>query len=106
VRHHGIDARHTLDAVENRRSYQRSYAAFAGSTLTVDAVVADGEMLTSRFRLEGVHTGPFMGVPASGNPVRFGGLDMMHFVDGRVDERWTVTDTITLLHQIGGTITF
>jgi predicted ester cyclase len=106
LRHHGIDPRHPLDAVENRRSYQRSYAAFAGSTLTVDAIVADGDMLTSRFRLEGVHTGPFMGVPASGHPIRFGGMNMMRFDDGRVVERWTVADTISLLHQIGGTITF
>jgi predicted ester cyclase len=105
VVHHGLDSRGPLDAAQNRASYGATYAAFAGSQLSVEDVVADGDKLASRFRLEGIHTAPFAGIPATANRIVLDGLNLMRFVDGKVVERWTIADVAGLLHQLGARLT-
>ncbi len=99
--HHGLDPRGPLDAAGNRASYEATFAAFDGSQLTVEAIVADGDMLSSRFRLDGIHSGSFMGIPATGATIVMHGQNMMRFDGGRVVERWTIADVATVLHQLG-----
>ena len=101
--HHGLDPRGSLDSGGNRQNYEHTYAAFAGSTLTVEMVVADGDLLASRFRLVGVHVAEFMGIAMTGRRIDLRGQNMMRFVNGKVVERWTVADVSGLLHQLGAT---
>ena len=101
--HHGLDPRGPLDVAGNRQNYEYTYAAFAGSTLTVEMVVADADLLASRFRLIGVQVAEFMGIATTGRPIDLRGQNMMRFVNGKVVERWTVADVSGLLHQLGAT---
>ena len=43
----------------------------------------------------------FMGTPASGKKINVRGIDIIRFVDGKAAEHWGVTDTMTLMKQIG-----
>jgi steroid delta-isomerase-like uncharacterized protein len=100
VTHHGLGPE-PLDEGANRGFYEAFWAAFPGSQLTVDDVVAEGERLAGRFHVAGDHKGEFMGVPATGRPFVLHGHTIMAFRDGRVIERWTTADVLGLLTQLG-----
>ena len=52
-------------------------------------------------RLRGTHTGSFMGIPASGQPVVAGGMAIERLADGRLAESWMYLDAPQLLRQLG-----
>jgi steroid delta-isomerase-like uncharacterized protein len=100
IRHHGLGPE-PLDHAGNRAFYEAFWAAFPGSQLTIDDVVAEGDRLAARFHIEGEHKGDFMGVPATGRPFVLHGHTTMQFSGGRVLERWTTADRLGLLTQLG-----
>lgn len=70
--------------------------------LEIHQTLRDGEHVTARFTMSGVHTGTFMGVPASGRPYRMDGITILRFgASGGVVERWSCADFLTLLTQVG-----
>ena len=58
-------------------------------------------MVAQRILFTGTHTGTFRGLPATGNNVRFSGLEINRMVDGRVAEHWFQLDAVTLFEQLG-----
>ncbi len=42
-----------------------------------------------------------MGVPATGTEIAIGAIGILRIVDGRLVERWNVTDVLGLRQQIG-----
>ena len=49
----------------------------------------------------GVHTGEFMGIPATGKKVEVRHLHFFRVQDGKAIEHWGARDELTLLKQIG-----
>lgn len=65
-------------------------------------ILAEGtDSVTVEWRLEGVHSGPFMGVEATDNDVSFGGIDVFSIEDGRVKKIRTAFDVYRLLTDMG-----
>jgi predicted ester cyclase len=64
------------------------------SDLKVEVVeqVVDGERVTSRFVVTGENRG---------RRVRFSGITISRFQDGKIIEDWSVTDTLGMLRQLG-----
>jgi predicted ester cyclase len=86
--------------------YQMIWATMAvegkpNPTLTFHEVLTDGDLYTCRFTMAGVHQGPFMGVPATSKPYVLPGITIMRFGGGRVVERWSSADMLSVLVQIG-----
>lgn len=54
-----------------------------------------------RWTFEGTHSGPFFGIPASGNPVSINGIDVFVAEGGRLVEQWHVEELADLFAQIG-----
>ena len=44
-------------------------AAFPDFHVTVEDVMAEGDVVSGRLRLRGTHTGPFQGIPPTGAPI-------------------------------------
>jgi steroid delta-isomerase-like uncharacterized protein len=84
-----------------RRFYEAFWAAFPGSRLRVEDVLAEGDRLAVRFVVEGTHGGPFQGIPPTGQPVRLPGITILRFTGGRCVERWSQADFLGLLQQLG-----
>jgi predicted ester cyclase len=84
-----------------RRFYQAFWAAFPGSQLAFEDVIAAGEKVACRFVLQGVHGGAFQGIAATGMPVRLPGVTILEFHDGRCVQRWSDADLVGLLQQLG-----
>lgn len=83
-----------------RRFYEAFWAAFPGSRLIFEDVLADGERVAIRFRVEGTHGGEFHGVPATGRPIDLEGITILHFEDGKCIERWSQADLAGLVSDL------
>jgi len=75
--------------------------AFPDTTLTVDLMVAEGDMVAAFVSYRSTHTGPFVGHPPTGKEVRVTGMDIMRYRDGQVIELWSQFDDLGLLQQLG-----
>lgn len=63
-------------------------------------VVVDGDRVAVHWTLRGVHSGPFLGIPATGEPVQFDGVDLYALSDGRMAQHWNVVDLWAFYRQV------
>ncbi|MDQ0679775.1 steroid delta-isomerase-like uncharacterized protein [Arthrobacter pascens] len=68
---------------------------------TSEPALADGNLEAVHGILTGTHRGDFVGIAPTGRNVEFAGIDIIRVQDGKVAEHWGVTDTLTLMQQIG-----
>jgi steroid delta-isomerase-like uncharacterized protein len=68
---------------------------------TVELEMTDGNLEAARTILTGTHQGELMGVAATGNAVEFESIDIIRIEDGKVVEHWGLTDTMSLMQQLG-----
>jgi steroid delta-isomerase-like uncharacterized protein len=65
-------------------------------------MVSEGNQVAAHSIVRGTHTGePFLGVEPTGNEVVWTHTDFVRIVDGKIVERWTATDMLTLFQQAG-----
>lgn len=69
--------------------------------VAVDDLIADGEMAVKRWTATGVQSAELAGIPPTRKPVRFSGVSIYRFRDGRIAESWYVYDLFGLLQQLG-----
>lgn len=77
-------------------------SAFSNISHTIEDIVGEGDTVAVRLRLEGTHTGDFMGVPASGEHFSSEGTAFLRFDEGKVTQLWGFLDQMNLMQQIGG----
>jgi len=75
--------------------------AFPDTTLTVDLMVAEADLVAAFVSYRSTHTGPFLGYAPAGKAVRVTGMDIMRYRDGQVIELWSQFDDLGLLRQLG-----
>jgi predicted ester cyclase len=75
--------------------------AFPDIRLTVEDIIAEGDLTAARVTVRGTHLRPFRGIEPTGLPVEWTVMDFFRFRDGRVAERWGTVDSQTLLEQLG-----
>lgn len=94
MRHHAwgselMDAAQPLRiAIQNRRDI-------------VDIVMAEGDMVAVRYRIQGVHQGNLYGIPATGNEIDIDSSAIFWMEDGKITKSWFMADEAALLRQIG-----
>jgi predicted ester cyclase len=75
-----------------RQSVDLYKAVLDDLEVKVEEQVVDGDRVTSRFVVTG---------RSGGRRVRFNGITISRFADGKIVEDWSVTDTLGLLRQLG-----
>src|ERR1051326_1348314 len=80
-----------------KRFYRAYWAAFPDVVLTVDNLMADGNLVACCFAVRQTHRGEFMGVPATGKVVTSSGITIMTFAEGKCVERWSQADFLGML---------
>src|ERR1700716_3697355 len=53
-------------------------------------VIVDADRVAVRWTLRGIHSGPFLSLPATGKKVEFDGVDMYAMREGRMTAHWNV----------------
>ena len=66
----------------------------------VEQMIAEGDFVFSRAMATGTHIGEFMGVSATGKPVRFAVVVVSKIKNGKIVRDWSFVDTETILSQI------
>jgi predicted ester cyclase len=93
----------TVGVEELRAAFRGLRAVLGDLHVTVDDVVAAGDRVAVRWTATAVHTGELAGVPPTGRHVRWGGIDLYRFDDGRIAEWWRNDDQAGLLSQLTAT---
>jgi predicted ester cyclase len=67
-----------------------------------DNSVAEGDQVAAHSIVRGTHTGDALfGAEPSGNEIIWTHTDFVRIADGKVVERWSASDTLTLYQQAG-----
>lgn len=75
-----------------RQSVATYTKVLSGLKVTVEEQMVEGNRVTSRFVVTG---------KSYGRRVRFNGITISRFGNGLIAEDWSVTDTFTMLRQLG-----
>jgi len=73
---------------------------FPGLDVSVDLLLAEGDGVTARLTMRGVHRGRWLGVPASGREVDFTVSSFSRVSSGAVVRQWYEWDQRKLLEQL------
>jgi predicted ester cyclase len=76
-------------------------AGFSDYHGEIDQILAEGNMLVVRILWTGTQDGPFLGLPPSGNKVRFYTADFIRIDNGKLAEHWDVVDSLPRAVALG-----
>ena len=76
-------------------------AAFPDLEVTVEDVIAEGDLVAVRWTARGTHQGDLFGIAPTGKQATVTGITIDRFSGGKVAESWTNWDTLGLLQQLG-----
>lgn len=69
-------------------------------TLEVDEMLAEGNMVATRWTVTGTHEGEFLGVEPTGNDIEIVGFQMDQIKGSQIVEKWVLFDALGLLQQL------
>jgi steroid delta-isomerase-like uncharacterized protein len=76
-------------------------AGFPDIVFSIQEQITEGDKVASRFEWTGTHKGEFLGVPATGRPVRVCGIVIDRLVDGRIKDTRIIMNSLGLMTQLG-----
>ena len=90
----------------NRQFWTAFFAALPDVGATMKDLVTSGDRVVGRFVYQGTHTGDFMGIPASGNPVEMRSIDIWRVEDALAEsamfvEHWDELNLMQVFQQMG-----
>src|SRR5580658_36093 len=74
---------------------------FPDIVFSIHEQIAEHDKVVSRFEWTGTHKGEFLGIPATGRPVRVWGIVIDRLEEGRIKETRIIMDTLGLMSQLG-----
>jgi steroid delta-isomerase-like uncharacterized protein len=93
------------DVQQGRDNYRNGvamfYSAFPDLTCTIEDQIAEGDRVVTRLSWKGTHQGDLMGIPATGNEVRFGMVAIHRIANGKIEEGWVNFDAMGMMQQLG-----
>jgi len=81
--------------------YNMIVGAFPDLHYTIDDIIAEGDRVVTRLTQTATHRGPFQGIPATGKPVSFKGVDIFKVANGKSTDEWSFPDMLGLMQQLG-----
>jgi predicted ester cyclase len=75
--------------------------AFPDFHISIDDMIAEGDLVAMRAVGRGHHGGEFLGVPPTGRLVEFREVNISRICDGLMIEHWAERSTLEVMTQIG-----
>ena len=75
--------------------------AFPDLQIHVEDLIAEGDKVVGRATFRGTHSGDFQGIPATGKQIEVQVIDILRIQDGKIVERWGLSDQLGLMQQLG-----
>ena len=76
-------------------------SSFPDGTITVEDMVAEGDVVAARMLERGTHLGEFRGIQPTGRSVAYGSMTFLRVIGGRITDHWGLLDLPSLMEQIG-----
>lgn len=73
---------------------------FPDIEVTIDSVVAEGDLVVLRLTATGSQQAELLGIPATGKAVTFGAFDMYRIEEGKIVEIWHLEDLLGVTLQL------
>ena len=83
-----------------RKFYSAIRTALPDARYEVDDLISEGDKVVVRWRLLGTHLGDFRGIAPTGRAIALEGIAIYRVDDGKLMERWVVTDLHGVLEEI------
>lgn len=79
----------------------RSHQAFPDFQVTVEAQIAEGDLVATRWRATGTHQGVFAGIQPTGKEITVTAMHFHRLADGKIIEHWEQFDFAGVVQQLG-----
>jgi predicted ester cyclase len=76
-------------------------AAFPLYRIDTEEMLAEGDLVSLRGKIHGVHKGLFMGIPATGKAMEVPLFITYKIQDGKIVDHWMLTDNMIMMQQLG-----
>jgi predicted ester cyclase len=86
---------------ELKRAMSRVFAGLSDVTMTIEGMIAEGDLVAVRLTAHAVQSGEFMGLPPSGRDYSIPEMHIFRVADGKVVEHWSQVDTLGMMRQLG-----
>jgi steroid delta-isomerase-like uncharacterized protein len=87
-----------------RQFYNAFWEVFPDAQVNVEELIEEDDTLVVRYVITGTQQKAFMDATAVGQRIVLPGISILHFKNGRCFERWTYSDSLLRLDQIGGPV--
>ena len=77
------------------------FTAFPEDTVTIDEIVAEGDMVVYRGTETGTHKAEFLRIPATGKYATWTEIQFFRIQNGKVIEHWVDVDIFSWFQQLG-----
>ena len=77
------------------------YTGFPGLVHDIQESVCEDDRVVLRIIVRATHTGPFMGLPATGRTIAVHSAGIGYIRDGRVAKLWALPDVMGMMQQLG-----
>ena len=84
-----------------RQFVHANLKAFPDLRLTIDEVIAGGDIVACRWHATGTHQGELAGHGATGKKVSITGMNFNRLLNGKFVESWGNWDAHGMMHQLG-----
>lgn len=100
IANQGCGMKPGLDAF--RRNWQLPFrASFTDRIYKTEKFIAEGDWVSCFGHIEATHSGPFMGIAATGKRVIIPYMDFWKIEDGKIKDNWVSVDFPHVLAQLG-----
>lgn len=77
------------------------FSGYPDDKVTIELLVANGDMVSYRATETGTNTGTFLGIPATGKKATWTEIQFLRIADGKVVEHWVDVDIFSWFQQLG-----
>jgi steroid delta-isomerase-like uncharacterized protein len=73
---------------------------FPDLKVTIEQMIAEGDIVSIRSRVTGTHLGTYRGIPPTGRTIAQSQLHMFRVAHGQIDESWQEIDGLGIMQQL------
>jgi steroid delta-isomerase-like uncharacterized protein len=99
---HNPDPGQSGEGLENNKKGMAAwFTSMPDAHVTVDRMVADGDMVVALIHMSGTMKGDMGGMKATNKSCNVPGVDIVRIQDGKAVERWGYFDQMAMMTQLG-----
>ena len=95
---HGLHR--NADLQEDQAAVRWEKQTLPDITLTVDLMLAEGDLVTAVWTLRGTNSVPIGSLPATGVRIEERGITVWRIADGKIREEWTSFDSLHIVREV------